>query len=119
MDKIIAKGLRFQACHGVLPQEKEEKQTFVIDLELFADLQKAGISDDLRDTISYDEVFHQVKYIVERQQFNLIERLAEQIADTLLDLFPILGVEVTVYKPEAPVNGNFNYFAVDISRFRK
>lgn len=119
MDKIIAKGLSFQACHGVLPQEKNTKQTFIVDLVIYTDLQNAGISDDLRDTVSYDEVFHKVKAIVEEQHFNLIEKLAETIAATLLNLFPILGVEVTVHKPDAPVNGNFNYFAVEISRFRK
>ncbi len=119
MDKIIAKGLRFQACHGVLPAEKKKKQTFIIDLELYVDLHKAGCSDDLEDTISYDEVFHEVENIVTGQHFNLIERLAEVIADTLLKRFALPGVKITVYKPDAPVNGDFDYFAVSIKRFCK
>jgi dihydroneopterin aldolase len=119
MDKIIAKGMRFQGCHGVLPQEKIVPQSFVVDLVIYHDLRMAGMSDHLNDTVSYDEVFHHVKRIVEQETFQLIEALAEDIAASLLCCFPIEGVEVTVYKPDAPVEGVFDYFAVQIERFHK
>lgn len=116
MDKISARGLRFQACHGVLPEEKETPQSFVVDLDMYTDLHTAGLSDDLKDTVSYDEVYHQVKKIVEGESFNLLEALAENIAASLLFCFPLQAVEVTVYKPDAPVEGEFDYFAVTIRR---
>jgi dihydroneopterin aldolase len=119
MDKIIAKGMKFQGCHGVLPQEKIVKQSFGVDLLIYLDLQRAGMSDHLDDTVSYDEVFHQVESIVEQESFQLIEALAENIGASLLQRFPIQGVEVTVYKPDAPVDGLFDYFAVQIERFHK
>ncbi|MEA1960119.1 MAG: dihydroneopterin aldolase [Bacillota bacterium] len=118
MDKIIASGLQFQGCHGVLPQEKTEAQIFIIDLGLYIDLGKAGISDDLHDTVSYDDVFQAVKRIVEKEHYNLIEALAENIAAAILLRFPVQGVEVTVRKPDAPVKGKFDFFAVSIKRFR-
>ena len=120
MDSIIARGLTFQACHGVEAQEKITPQTFKVDLEMFLDLENAGQTDDLQNTVNYDQVFHLVEKIVTEQSYNLIEALAEEIARTLLSAFPILqSVEVTVYKPEAPVQGEFEYFAVKIKRFQK
>ncbi len=119
MDKIMVRGLTFKACHGVLPAEKMIPQTFKVDLDLFLDLRAAGISDDLKDTVSYAEVYEQVRKIVETESYNLLEALAENIAASLLFCFPLHGAEVTVYKPNAPINGNFDYFAVKIKRFRK
>lgn len=119
MDKIMARGLTFTACHGVLAAEKVTPQIFMVDLDLLMDLHAAGISDDLKDTVSYAEVYEQVKKIVEEESYNLLEALAENIAASLLYRFPLQGVEVTVYKPNAPVNGKFDHFAVKINRFRK
>lgn len=112
----MAKGLTFKGCHGVLPQEKKLPQKFIVDLELFLDLSSAGIEDNLQKTVNYDEVYKQVKRIVENESYNLIEALAENIAASLLLRFPLQCVDVTVYKPEAPVNGEFEYFGVNIVR---
>ena len=119
MDKIMARGLTFTACHGVLATEKAVPQTFKVDLDLYLDLRAAGMSDDLKDTVSYAEVFEQVRKIVENESYNLLEALAENIAASLLFCYPLQGVEITIYKPNAPVNGIFDYFAVNIKRFRK
>lgn len=117
-DKIIAQGMQFFGCHGVLPVEKKKPQPFLVDVEMSLDLAPAGRSDNLADTVNYDEIFHAVRRIVEDRSFNLIEALAETIAEKLLSDFPLQDVEVTVYKPQAPVEGNFNYFAINIKRFR-
>lgn len=120
MDSIIARGLTFRACHGVEPQEKNIPQPFKVDLEMFLDLEKAGQTDDLQYTVNYDQAFHLVEDIVTGSSYDLIEALADKIAWTILTTFPILkSVEVTVYKPEAPVLGEFKYFAVKIKRFQK
>ncbi len=120
MDSIIARGMTFQGCHGVLVQEKTTPQTFQVDLEMFLDLQIAGKSDELSRTVNYDQVFHLVERIVSEESYDLIEALAEQIAQNLLSAFPLIArLEVTVYKPQAPVQGNFDYFAVKIERFQK
>jgi|ADurb_Total_1113_FD_contig_41_1445321_length_941_multi_1_in_0_out_0_2 dihydroneopterin aldolase len=119
MDSIIVRGLNFKACHGVLDSEKTCPQLFQVDLELFLDLQAAGQQDELNLTVDYDQVYHLVQGIVEGPSCNLIETLAEKIAQALLGKFPLEAVEVTVYKPEAPVKGEFQYFAVKIRRNQK
>ncbi len=116
MDKIIARGLRFKGCHGVLAEEQNTPQEFIIDLELYLDLGPAGLSDNLELTVDYEQVFHAVRRIVENQSYKLIETLAENIAQTILAGFAVSSVEVTVYKPQAPVEGIFDYFAVKIRR---
>ena len=119
MDKIIARGLKFDGCHGVLAVEQNTPQEFGIDLELYLDLSPAGLTDDLKLTVDYDQVFHCVRKIVENESFKLIETLAENIARTILESFAVTAVEVSVYKPNAPVEGMFDYFAVKILRHRE
>ncbi len=120
MDSIIAKGLTFMACHGLNEQERKQAQPFKIDLEMFVNLELAGNTDRIENTIDYAQVFDLVSRVVTTTNFDLIEALAEKIADTLLASFPLMsGVEVTVYKPEAPVPGEFDHFAVKIFRFQK
>lgn len=119
MDKIIAKGLKFQGFHGVLKVEKQTKQPFIIDLEIFKDLYKAGISDSLDYTVSYAEVYSVVKRIVENESYNLLETLAENIAAAILLQFPVRGIKIRVSKPQAPISGEFDYFAVEILRFNQ
>lgn len=119
MDCIIAKGLVFYGKHGVLKSEKENPQRFEIDLVLHKNLHEAGVKDDLLYTVDYAAVFNDVKNIVENTSFNLIEALAEEISDTILNKYEINSLEITVYKPEAPVAGIFRHFAIKIERNRK
>lgn len=119
MDKIVAQGMRFNACHGVSPEEKRNPQPFIVDLELSLDLDKAGRSDHLEDTVDYGAVFQCVQDIVEGPSFNLLEALAQAIAERLLAEFTLEAVKVSVKKPEAPVKGDFKYFSVIIERFQQ
>ncbi len=118
MDKIMARGMTFKGCHGVLEFEKTQPQTFKVDVDLLLDTSQAGHSDNICHTVSYAEVFALVKYIVEQQSYQLLEALAENIAAAILQQFPVEGVEITVYKPEAPVEGEFDYFGISIARYR-
>ena len=106
------------AATGCCPRKKNEPQEFVIDLELFLNLDPAGREDRLELTVDYSQVYDTVKKIAEKKSFNLIEALADNIANEILDTFPVQSVRVTVYKPHAPVEGKFDYFAVTIQRER-
>lgn len=119
MDRILAKGLRFIGCHGVLPEEKSEPQEFIVDLDLYLDLRPAGREDNLALTVDYSQVHEMVKKLVEGPSFNLLEALADNIANNILEDFSVEAVGVTVYKPQAPVEGKFDYFAVSIQRGRE
>ncbi|SDK67986.1 dihydroneopterin aldolase [Natronincola ferrireducens] len=117
MDKIILKNLGFYGYHGVLPEENRLGQKFFVDIELYVDLQAAGESDDVKDTVNYADVYNITKDIVENERFQLIEALAERIAATVLKDFPVVReILVTIRKPEAPVNGIYDYFGVEIRR---
>lgn len=115
-DRIILKGMQFYGYHGVLPEEKELGQPFIVDLELCCDLREAGLSDDLSKTVDYSRVFTMVEGIVTREPFQLIESLAERIAAVILKEFPVARVLVRVRKPHAPLRGIFTDLAVEITR---
>lgn len=120
MDSIIARGLTFKGYHGVYQSERERGQRFRVDLEIFVDLHQAGYSDQVGDTIDYAHVFNLVEEIVTTRCYRLLEALAENIAQTLLRSFPAMAaIEVTVYKPDAPIEGEFEHFAVKIFRSTK
>ena len=111
--------MAFFGCHGVLPEEKSIPQQFVVDLDLHLDLSQAAENDDLALTVDYSQVYLMVKDMVENRSYNLLETLAHNIAQVLLDSFPITAVDATVYKPTAPIRGDFTYFAVKVKKIRK
>lgn len=120
MDRIFLRGMRFMACHGVLPHEQEVSQPFEVDVELGLSLRTAGESDDLDDTVNYAKVYRTVSSIMNGASKQLIESLAEEIAEDLLWQFsPLRWVRVTVHKPTAPIDGIFSDVGVMILRRRK
>ncbi|MFZ5646098.1 MAG: dihydroneopterin aldolase [Bacillota bacterium] len=119
MDKIIMKGMRFYGHHGVLDHEREEGQLFVVDMDLYLDLEPAGKTDDLNHTVSYAEVFELVEEVVTGPPMNLIEAVAHKIASRVMKRFgQVREVRVTLKKPSAPVQGLFEYMAAEITRSR-
>ncbi|TCO74401.1 dihydroneopterin aldolase [Marinisporobacter balticus] len=117
MDKIIMKNLSFYGYHGAMREENVLGQKFFIDIDLYVDLEKAGNSDHVKDTVHYGEAYALVKDIVENKRFDLIEALVEDIAKEILNQFQLVKeINVTIRKPEAPVAGIFDYFGVEIRR---
>ncbi len=118
-DRILLTGMEFYGYHGCLSEERRTGQTFLVDLEMYLDLQPAGDSDALEDTVNYAEVFEEVRRIVEGEPRKLIESVAEAISRRLLENFPKLErVRVTLHKPSAPIEGKFRDAAVSIERGR-
>ncbi|MGM0472053.1 MAG: dihydroneopterin aldolase [Bacillota bacterium] len=118
-DYIRLKGLKFYGYHGVLAEEKELGQRFIVDLALQTDLKPAGVSDDLTESINYAEVYEVTKQVVEGESYDLIEAVAESIAAKLLSEFTrIKQVQVQVKKPAAPVAGILDWAEVEIERER-
>lgn len=119
MDKISIKGLKLFAYHGVNPEEKENGQNFVIDLDYYVNIARACQMDTLDDTVSYAKVVKTIRHVFTAEKYDLIERAAQVIADAVLDEFEdIFKVEVTLKKPEAPISAEFDYVAVSIMRER-
>ena len=104
MDSLELVGMRFEACHGCLPEEKTTPQPFVVDATMFLPMNKAAATDDVSDTVDYVSVFALVENIVTSQSFNLIETLAQNIAEAILNKFPaVKRVRITVHKAESPL----------------
>lgn len=119
MDKISIKGLKLFAYHGVNPEEKENGQNFVIDLDYYVNIARACQMDTLDDTVSYAKVVKTIRRVFTAEKYDLIERAAQVIADAVLDEFDdIFKVEITLKKPEAPISAEFDYVAVSIMRER-
>jgi 7,8-dihydroneopterin aldolase/epimerase/oxygenase len=119
LDKIIIKGLKVFAYHGVNPEEKCDGQTFELDVSLYLSLLRAGQTDDLNDTVSYAKAAKTVLRVMTEAKYDLLERAAQRVAEQLLDEYhEVEKVDVLLKKPEAPVKADFDYMAVMITRQR-
>mgnify|MGYP001496542389 CR=1 FL=1 len=115
MGKILVKGLQIFAFHGVNAEEREFGQVFILDIEAQTDLEKAGKSDLLEDTVSYAKIIKTAGAAMTARKDMLIERAAARVAESLLDEFPALeAVKITLKKPDAPITADFDYVAVEI-----
>ena len=118
-DRIILAGMAFQARHGVNEWEKVEAQRFEVDVELQLDVRAAGLGDDLAQTVDYRRVYDITSNVVETRTFDLIEALAETIAEALLrEHGQVSEVVVRVRKPEVRLGGPLDYAGVEVRRAR-
>jgi 7,8-dihydroneopterin aldolase/epimerase/oxygenase len=118
-DGIFIKGLVIHARHGVMEHETEVGQRFVIDLELYADLQESSRSDKLADTVSYSNVVAPATAAFKDINYRLLERAAGAVADAILAAFArVRAVKVTVHKPHAPIAAIFDDVGVVLTRSR-
>ncbi|KRV48938.1 diguanylate cyclase [Wenjunlia vitaminophila] len=118
MDRVALRGLKARGHHGVLPSERELGQPFVVDLVLGLDTRPAAAADDLRQTVHYGVVAEQVVEVVRGEPVDLIETLAERIAQVCLKHDVVREVEVTVHKPQAPITVPFDDVTITITRRR-
>ncbi|XP_010557982.1 PREDICTED: dihydroneopterin aldolase 2 [Tarenaya hassleriana] len=119
-DKLILRGLKFYGYHGAIPEERTLGQMFMLDIDAWTSLRKAGESDSLTDTISYVDIYSIAKEVVEGTPKNLLEAVAELIATKTLKAFPpITAVRVKLWKPNvALVQGHIDFLGVEIVRYR-
>jgi 7,8-dihydroneopterin aldolase/epimerase/oxygenase len=118
-DHILLRGMVFEGRHGATEEERADAQAIEVDVELEADLRRAGESDDLAQTVDYGEVFEVCRVVVEDHSFRLLEAIAEGIARDVLTRFTAVeAVAVTVRKPGVPIDGVLEHAAVCIERRR-
>jgi len=117
-DRIELRGLRVRGRHGVFEHERRDGQDFVVDVTVWLDLAPAAASDDLADTLHYGELAERVAAIVGGEPHDLIETVAGRVADDVLTDERVMGVEVTLHKPGAPIPLDFADVAVVVSRTR-
>ena len=107
-DRLAVLGIEAIGHHGVFDFEKRDGQVFKVDLTLGLDTRPAARSDDLQDTVDYGSLVAAVKQAIEHDPVDLIETLAQRIADVCLTDTRVEWTEVTVHKPHAPIEATFS-----------
>lgn len=115
-DIITLRGLSALGTHGVYEFEQRDPQPFTVDVSLWVDTAQATRDDDLEYTVSYAQVATDVIEIIEGPSVRLIETLAQHIAAKLMAYPRVDGVEVTVHKPQAPLDVDFTDVTVTARR---
>jgi dihydroneopterin aldolase len=108
-------GLRVHGFHGVLPAERRDGQTFVVDVALDV---PAPLLDVLGDTVDYADLSARLAQIVAGEPVDLIETLASRLAGECLRDPRVSSVEVTVHKPEVPLPVEVDEVSVTLVRDR-
>ena len=104
-DRIRIQGLRVACIIGTRPEERKRAQEIGIDLCLHLELETPGRSDRLEDTVDYSRLASEITAMAESSSFQLLERLAEEVASLALVYPKVEAVEVTVSKPRALPRG--------------
>lgn len=118
MDVLRLKRMEFHGRHGTEPWERETGCRFTVDLELKTELGRAGRTDRLEDALDYRVIFARTRHVVENESHNLIETVAERLAQEILRTFPVDEVTVRVGKPEARIGGLNQAVEVELTRTR-
>jgi len=101
MDTIYLHGLTVDAVIGIWEWERKIRQKVVIDIDMDADIRKAAASDSVDDTLNYKLVAKRVIHLAETSGFQLVETLAERVADIVRNEFDVPWVRVKINKPGA------------------
>ena len=117
-DSITLTGLEVYAHHGVFDFERDAGQRFFIDATLHVDLSAAAAGDDLASTVHYGEFADAVVAAVAADPVDLIETVAERVAQLALGYPGVNRARVTVHKPDAPIQAPFADVAVTVDRVR-
>lgn len=118
-DRIELRGLRVRGNHGVFEHERRDGQDFIVDITVWVDLAAAAASDDLADTLDYGVLAQRAADIVAGPARQLIEAVAGEIAEDVMQDARVHAAEVVVHKPSAPIPLQFDDVAVVARRFRR
>jgi dihydroneopterin aldolase len=118
-DRITVHGLTGHGFHGVYPAEREHGQTFRIDAVLELDTSPAAATDDLTMTVNYAELSQRLHSLLVGEPVDLLETLAQRLADCCLAYDVVDAVEITVHKPDADLGVPADDVTVAIRRTRE
>ena len=117
--KIYLNNMVFYGFHGVYPEERKLGQRFNVNITLYTNNELDMNVKDLGDTVDYTKVYDEVKHIMEKQQFQLLEDCSNTIITKILESFDLVqGIKVVIEKPGVPMNAALSYVAVEMERFR-
>lgn len=109
------KGIRFYAFHGVLEQERKVGANFIVDLKIKTDFSKAAVNDSLDDTISYADIFNDVKSEMNKPSL-LLENVCQRICERLFHSYPTIEhINIRLFKENPPMNSDSRAVGVEMS----
>jgi len=117
MDKIIISDLLASGVIGVKHPERDQPQDLLINLVLYVDLRKAGISDSINDTINYSTIAKMILAEISTTSFYTVEALAEYLAQFILEKFNPTAIKLKVEKTQ--VVKAARRVGVEIKRYRR
>ena len=109
---IALKGLGALANHGIYDFERDRDQRFSADIVMW--VETAGATDDIAATVSYADIADETMAVLTGNPVDLIETLAETIASRVMSHEGVVGTEVTVHKPDAPIDHPFSDVSVTV-----
>lgn len=116
-DQIKITDLEVFANHGVFPEENKLGQKFLVSAVLYTDTRKAGKTDDLTASIHYGEVSAFITKYMKEHTYQLLERVAETLAEEMLkSISGLCKIDLEIKKPWAPVGLPLKTVSVKISR---
>lgn len=118
MDKITLNNMKFFGYHGCEDFEKRNGQIFEADADIFSQTKTAGKSDLLVDAVNYVLIYEKIKDVIENERYDLLERVAQRMAEVVLEDERVELVTVRVRKPAVPLQGLLDWVQIEISRDR-
>lgn len=101
MDIIFVRGLQIEAIIGIYDFERIRRQPLIFDIEMAANCRAAAATDHIDQALDYKAVTDRVRDFVGGSEFQLIETLAERVADILLNEFRVPWLRLSLTKPAA------------------
>lgn len=119
MSIVTLENMEFHAFHGCLEHEKKLGNKFEVTVSVEFDTSKAGRTDDLNDTINYQQIYDVVKAQMEISS-NLIEHVAQRILDALVVAFPVVQIfTVKLSKHNPPLGGKVPLATIELTSTSK
>jgi len=101
MDRVFIKNLEIETIIGIYHWEREKRQRVVFDIEMAWDNKRPAASENIDDALNYKTLSDEIKETVSASQYQLIETLAEKIAELVLDNYGVEWLQLTLRKPDA------------------
>lgn len=101
MDIVYIRDLRVDTIIGIFDWEREVRQTVSLDLEMASDIRRAAATDDIQYALNYKAVAKRLIAFIEQSEFLLVERLAEEVANIVLNEFNVPWLKLRLSKPGA------------------
>lgn len=101
MDIIFLHDLTIETIIGIYDWERKEKQSIILDLDMGADIAAAARTDAIEDTLNYKAVAKRLIEFVGDSEYQLVETLAERVAEIVLNEFGVKWVRLRVNKKGA------------------